>query len=156
MDDQASPAFLFINSAGPSAGRGQDERTRRRIRRHVMRDVGYARRKTSRNPQFDLALDPPVRPASQRAPLGDPRAATPARLPAPAEQTAQRGYSPLIRPFWERDPFVVMDEYLGMDAFAAYGFALVSSSAKAPSSRECPWLFLFRIIYSVFAIQLEI
>ena len=154
MDDQASPAFLFVNSTGPSAGRGQDERTRRRIRRHVMRDVGYARRKTSRNPQFELALDAPVRPASQRAPSGDPRAAALARLPV--EQTAQGGYSPLIRPFWERDPFVVMDEYLGMDAFAAYGFALVSSSAKAPSSRECPWLFLFRIIYSAFAIQLEI
>ena len=146
MDDQSSSTFLFINSAGPSAGRDQDERTRRRIRRHVMRDIGQARRKTSRNPQYELAFDPPARPALQLVPLGNPRRAALPRLPA--EQTARGGYSPLAQPFLERDPFVLMDEYLGMDAFAAYGFALVSSSARDPSSRECSYAFpisLFRI-----------
>ncbi len=145
MDDQSSPNFLFVNSAGPSAGRDQDERTRRHIRRHVMRDVGFARRKPSRNPQFQLAFDPPARRASQLAPSGDPRAAAPARLPA--GQAAQGGYPQLMRPFWERDPFIMMDEYLGMDAFAAYGFALVSNTARDSSSRECPCsysILLFR------------
>ncbi|MBE7179964.1 MAG: hypothetical protein INR71_01955, partial [Terriglobus roseus] len=47
-DPAKEPNFLFVNSTATSKQQNDDKQTRTSIRRHIMRDIGRARRKRPR------------------------------------------------------------------------------------------------------------
>lgn len=105
MDPGKKQRLLFVHSTGPTHVHQRDKVTKTGIRRHIMHDIGKARRKTKRNPQFDISM----------LPLGD------------AEQLAHESFA---RPFWHQDPLTLLEQQWEMDAFSAYGISLLLSEGK--------------------------
>lgn len=134
--------FLFVHSAGPPGSRSRDDRMKRRMRRHVMRDIGKARRKLPRNPQVEFIL-PQSTPALATSESGGLQAC-PSWL-----QLEQSHRTILVSPFWDQHPFAVMHDNWGMNPFAAYAFALVLSQQRHPPSKFLPLVALNRVFISV-------
>ncbi|KAL7787048.1 hypothetical protein V8C37DRAFT_391267 [Trichoderma ceciliae] len=130
--------LLFINSTSSAHSRPQDEATKRQIRKHVMRDIGKARRKPPRNPQVNLRIRSPTAiPASSSSSsaavgLSDPSGSIQLAPQALLQQHAGQPRLPSpARPFWDQHPLALMELNWGMDAFAAYGLALAVSWEKS-------------------------
>lgn len=135
MDSPWEHEFLFIHSARSPGSQSQDERTKQRKRRHVMRDIGKARRKSPRNPQMDFVLPRSARPMMTSG--SKDVQACPSWY-----QLGQAHRTILVTPFWDQHPIALMHENWGMNPFAAYAFALVLIRQKHPSRKFLPYLSL--------------
>ncbi|KAK5996239.1 hypothetical protein PT974_04671 [Cladobotryum mycophilum] len=144
--EEANPNLnlLFVNSTGPAPGHSRNETTKRRIRQHVMRDIGKSRRKPPRNPQIQLSMQSStshikqISIASLFPPTSPPEEQTSSGIqpPPPLSQsvTDLQLLSP-PRPFWDQHPLALMEINWAMDAFAAYGLALAVNWEKSLRGR---------------------
>ncbi|KAJ4301645.1 hypothetical protein N0V90_003738 [Kalmusia sp. IMI 367209] len=93
-----------------------------------MGDIGKARRKPSRNPQFDTILQMPVNPRHQRT-ISDvtiePNEYD--ELPSLARNWAAKS---LVPPFWGQDPLAFLKNLPRMDSFSAYVITLMLAEGK--------------------------
>lgn len=65
-----SVTYQFIHIKDGLVAKPKDHDTRNLIRKHVMRDIGKARRRSKRNPQFELDVQPlEAPPVSSAGPL---------------------------------------------------------------------------------------
>ncbi|KAL7918538.1 hypothetical protein ACQKWADRAFT_303965 [Trichoderma austrokoningii] len=137
----SGPKLLFINSADPARGRPRDQATTRKIRQHVMRDIGKARRKPRRNPQVDLQVRSPKKVAGPST--TSCRCTAVGLNQALCDRCTQLSVGaanlpPLSRPFWDQHPLAMMEHDWGMDAFAAYGLALAVSWEQSYTDPSIP------------------
>jgi hypothetical protein len=126
MDPSNKQRLLFIHSAGPTHVHQRDKTTTTSIRRHVMHEIGKKRRKTKRNPQFDMSM-------------------------LPITQANQLALEPLARPFWHQDPLTLLEQQWQMDVFSAYGIALLLVEGKrlfVPENSAAPVGFLFPFAFT--------
>ncbi|KAL4951164.1 hypothetical protein BDW69DRAFT_186638 [Aspergillus filifer] len=115
--------FLFIYHNGPGVMDDRNKKVKRDVRRHVMLDIGRARRKAYRNPQVDVMIRPLV-PNTNHTSDGDSKEHRDSRSMPSLFQT-QRKAVPPEWPFWDRHPLVVLERQWDMDTFSAYGIAFV-------------------------------
>lgn len=115
--------FLFVHSTGPTHVHRRDTRTKTSIRRHVMRDIGAAR----------------------RAPRPNGESYRPSRTHAVRSESA---FTPLTRPFWDQDPLAILDQHWPMDVFSAYGIALLGTEPKDGSVLSTRRSFLFPFAFT--------
>lgn len=45
-------------------------------------------------------------------------------------------FTPLMRPFWDQDPLSMLDQHWPMDAFSAYGLALLGTRSQKPAESK--------------------
>jgi hypothetical protein len=129
----SSQGFLFVNFTHEKRTRASE--TKREVRRHVMRDIGKARRK-NKNLRLPLELHLPgqllastlPQPEEVLQPLPsvdsiaqnawdeefeiESRTAEPSFFPGPS------------RPILDQNPFQILEDNWGMDPFASYSLAL--------------------------------
>lgn len=125
METSNSQPFLYVDCNVPTRVRRHDKVLERNIRRHVMVDIGKARRKPPRNPQFDLKM--PLSHADET--IGEK-----CRDPNDSAKSYRRPWpeSQLMRPFWDQHPLTVLEQQWGMDEFSAYGIILLMKMRKNP------------------------
>ncbi|KAL5335118.1 hypothetical protein BJX70DRAFT_401903 [Aspergillus crustosus] len=128
MDRSRKRPFLFVHSNGPTHMHERDENVKTDIRRHIMVDIGKARRKPPRNPRIDVRLRPLHRGEVQRVKLRN-SAQRGERNASSADEHDQAIGSPNL-PFWEQNPLVVLERHWEMDMFSAYGISLIVSEGK--------------------------
>lgn len=111
-----SKGILFVNSNGPTHVH-RDKSVETKIRRHIMIDIGKARRKPRRNPRITLDL------------------------PSQLEDDAEHTTMDISPPFWDQQPLTVLESQWEIDMFSAYGIILMmrESRALATNSMNTFW-----------------
>lgn len=140
------PQFLFVDSTSSTVGKQKDGETRRRIRKHIMRDIGRSRRKKTRNPQFELELVDHAGPSTS-SPSSTSNIDTLISDDVPAITSDEGLKSALPGIFWDEHPLTVVDTHWGVDPFVAYALAMALASSKnRPCTHTgCFWFpFAFR------------
>ncbi|KAI0129903.1 hypothetical protein BJ170DRAFT_618034 [Xylariales sp. AK1849] len=129
--------FLFVHSTGPTHVHLRDKTTRTKIHRHVMVEIGKARRKPPRNPQFDAVVHFPdrtkqIKRTEQRQqqqpqdPVDSDTALVsamsyPSLLPSAYYKTLLS----LVPPFGVQHPLLTLESQWEDDMFSAYGMMLL-------------------------------
>jgi len=134
MDTANNQPLLFVNLNGPTRVRRRDRVLDSNIRRHIMVDIGRARRKPPRNPQFDFIVPLPPTGTTTKEKCRDPNVSA---------KTNQHHWpeAHLVRPFWDQQPLTVLNQQWEMDKFSAYGIILMMTLRKNPegtSEEICP------------------
>jgi hypothetical protein len=130
----SSQGFLFVNFAHEKRTRASEKE--REVRRHVMRDIGKARRK-NKNLRLPLKLHPPGQPPAPTLPQPE-EILQPLQSVDSIDQNAWReefeiesrtsepSFFPCpSRPFRDQNPFQILEDSWGMDPFASCSLALV-------------------------------
>jgi hypothetical protein len=143
--------FLFVHSTGLTRGRSRDKTTRTKIHRHVMVDIGKARRRPPRNPQFDAVVHFPYRTEQikrtnqpQQPRFQDPAESENALVSAVRYQsvppsTYYEALLSLVPSFRDQHPLFTLESQWGDDMFSAYGMMLLlraGSSLANPSKSK--------------------
>ncbi|KIA75682.1 hypothetical protein HK57_00543 [Aspergillus ustus] len=147
---QTTTPFLFVHSTGPTHVHRRDETVKTEIRRHIMVDIGRARRKTPRNPTVEMVMQQPL---SSGAGI---RSANMNRRRYREDHRQQQQHQQVIssrikkmkddprasfltapeHPFWDQHPLVVLERQWEMDMFSAYGIAFVVSEGRRRMGRS--------------------
>ncbi|KAL4866853.1 hypothetical protein BDV12DRAFT_198827 [Aspergillus spectabilis] len=135
MDCSTKRPFLFVNSNGPTHMHRRDEAVKTDIRRHIMVDIGRARRKPPRNPKLDVRMRPLTGAQVQDLKL---RRSTKTRKEKPASSASDHDQSLVspMAPFWDQHPLVVLEKHWEMGMFSAYGIALILSEGKNRRAKD--------------------
>ncbi|KAJ3577964.1 hypothetical protein NPX13_g2603 [Xylaria arbuscula] len=129
MTPKRKPPLLFVHNVGPTHVHGRDHDTKTKIRRHIMADIGRDRRKTPRNPQYDIVLQLPDSQNAEQATGSEVS-------PRNNDSTDRRNLPPLARPFWNQHPLDILDSHWDMDVFSAYGIMLMLSQGRNLASTD--------------------
>lgn len=137
--------FLFVNSTGPTHIAQRDKSTRTSIHRHVMVDIGKARRKPPRNPQFETVLvfkdgsnqtkatNQPHQKRMVNSSGPDP-ALESLESVAPHHTLPPTSYYDtilsLVPPFWTQHPVLTLQNQWDDDMFSAYGMVLLLQTSS--------------------------
>ncbi|KAL4793084.1 hypothetical protein BDV19DRAFT_391525 [Aspergillus venezuelensis] len=124
----SAKAFLFIHNDGLNDTNYQNEKVKRDIRRHVMLDIGRARRKPRRNAPVAVGARPRI--SSTKDGNSRDSAAHADSKPAPSSFETDGKTIPPERPFWDQHPLVMLERQWEMDTFSAYGIAFVISEGR--------------------------
>lgn len=137
--------FLFVNSTGPTHISQRDKSTRTSIHRHVMFDIGKARRKQPRNPQFDTVVRLKDGPNQTEATSqlhqkrmvnssGSGHALESLESAAPHQMLPSTSYYDtilsLVPPFWTQHPVLTLESQWDDDMFSAYGMMLLLQASS--------------------------
>ena len=129
--------LLFLHSDGPTHVHGRDKAIEAKIRRHVMVDIGKARRKPPRTPCNDMIL---YLPASTQQHSVDSDGNSPNKVDqneSAGTPGDSRVVAPLLTPFWEQHPLAILEQQCGMDKYSAYGITLmIAEGEKSAATSE--------------------
>lgn len=135
MEPSGKRPLLFVHSNGPTHRR--DKAVKTNIRRHVMVDIGRARRKPARNPTTDSLLLLPENVEEEiehvnnfnnnsNASVGNETGRVPLISAAVAVVPLE-----LERPFWDyQHPLAILERERAMDMFSAYGITLMMAEGR--------------------------
>lgn len=123
MNSKKTP-LLFVHTVGPTHVHNRDGKTKSKIRRHIMLDIGRDRRKAPRNPQLDVVLHLPYDNDHSEQAAGS-------QTSRHNDTSMERPYLPsLMRPFWDQHPLDVLESHWDMDVFSAYGIMLMLNEGR--------------------------
>ena len=124
--------FLFVHSSGPTHVHHRNKSLETKIRKHVMIDIGKARRKPQRNPRFETILHLPDTSTQGHVDFEGTDSTT-------AKGDQHSTMSPndcaviaLVPPFGDQHPLAVLEKQCGMDRFSAYGITLMLAENRKP------------------------
>ena len=145
MDSQQ---YLFVNLT--QGKRSEDRKIARKIRTHVMQDIGKMRRKPRKNLQMELKLHSPPPPLAQSR-LDITSVVKPLNSKVSSLRDDDLEVEPhtlefftaggLSRPFWSQDPLRTLDDSWGMDPFALYTMTLILNGGATSQSRILQFVF---------------
>lgn len=132
MESSGKRSLLFVHTNGPTHV-NRDKSVKAKIRRHVMADIGRARRKPPRNPKIDTILHLPTNLEEERVNSNgnvSDKASQNHLTPVSVDDWA---IAPLALPSWDQHPLTTLEKQCGMDMFSAYGITLVLAESRNPA-----------------------
>lgn len=133
MESLGKRSLLFVHSSGPTHVNHRDKSIKTKIRRHIMVDIGRARRKPPRNPKIDNILYLPTNLEEERVDSNGNVSDKASRNRLIAKSMDDWTVAPLALPFWDQHPLATLEKQCGMDMFSAYGITLVLAEGRNPA-----------------------
>lgn len=133
MEPSGKRPLLFVHSNGPTHVHHRDKSVETKIRRHVMVDIGRARRKPPRNPTIDIILHLPTSAEKEHINSNGNVSDKTSRNHITPVSVDDWAVAPLALPFWDQHPLAVLEKQCGMDMFSSYGITLMMAEGKNPA-----------------------